>query len=89
MSIRTIDLDNKPIETPVERRLQVNSNYDKINSIGLVELGNKVQAMTDEEKRVVAANLPIDVMLDAIRKEFDRYSALEEKLNDMLKRFGK
>ena len=79
MGIRTIDLDNKP----------VNTNYDKINSIGLVELGNKVQAMTLEEKIVVAKNLPIEVMLDAIREEFDRYRVLEDKLSNIIERFSK
>lgn len=86
MSMRVIDLDNKP-EQSTERRPVVNTN--NINNVGNVELAKKIQAMTDEEKRVVARNLPVNVMLDAIQDEFLRYHELENKLDDMLKRFGK
>ena len=77
MSMRVIDLDNKP------------STSDNINNIGNAELAKKVQAMTIEEKMVVAKNLPVYILLEAIRDEFDRYNELETKLDEMLKRFGK
>ena len=85
MSIRTIDLDNKPVD---ERRINI-PNYDTLNNVGLVELGRKVQAMTDEEKLVVAKNLPIDIMLNVIGSEFKRYVELESNLNGILARFDK
>ena len=89
MAIRTIDLDNKPTENPTERRITTGPNFDNLNKVGLVELGKKVQAMTIEEKTVVAQNLPVDIMLGVIEREFERYQALEAKLADILKRFDK
>ena len=85
MSMRTIDLDNKP----EERRITTGPNFDNLTKVGLVELGKKVQAMTIEEKTVVAQNLPVDIMLGVIEREFERYQALEAKLADILKRFDK
>ena len=87
MSMRVIDLDNKPADYP--EKSERSQNYDHLNNIANVELGKKIQAMTLEEKIVVAKNLPIDIMLDVIREEFKRFNELEEKLDGILKRFGK
>lgn len=87
MSMRVIDLDRVTIDT--EKKLVVDANHSHLNNIGNLELGKKVKAMTLEEQIVVARNLPVDVMLGAILDEFKRFNALEEKLDDMLKRFGK
>jgi hypothetical protein len=85
MAINFVDLDKKA----EERKISVNPNYNHLNNIGNVELANRIQALTLEEKMVVAQNLPVDIMLGVIEREFERYQALEAKLSDILKRFDK
>lgn len=85
MAINFVDLDKKA----EERKISVNPNYNHLNNIGNAELANRIQALTLEEKIVVAKNIPINIMLDVIREEFERYEALESKLSDILKRFDK
>lgn len=62
---------------------------DNLNKVGLTELGKRIQAMTDEEKRVVVDNIPISMCLDRVGLEFDRLYSIEKGLVDMMKKFEK
>lgn len=62
---------------------------DNLNKVGLTELGKRIQAMTDEEKRVVVDNIPISMCLDRVGLEFDRLYSIEKSLVDMMKKFEK
>lgn len=62
---------------------------DNLNKVGLTELGKRIQAMTDEEKRVVVDNIPISMCLDRVGLEFDRLYSIEKGLVEMMKKFEK
>ena len=62
---------------------------DNLNKVGPTELGKRIQAMTDEEKRVVVDNIPISMCLDRVGLEFDRLYSIEKGLVDMMKKFEK
>ena len=62
---------------------------DNLNKVGLTELGKRIQAMTDEEKRVVVDNIPMSMCLDRVGLEFDRLYSIEKGLVDMMKKFEK
>ena len=80
-------MENKRINYAEE--VEKIATYDRINSVGLIELGKKIKAMTYEEKRVVAMNLPIDIMLEVIGKEVARYQELEAAVSGLVARFEK
>lgn len=62
---------------------------DNLNKVGLTELGKRIQAMTDEEKRVVVDNIPISMCLDRVGLEFNRLYSIEKGLVEMMKKFEK
>lgn len=57
---------------------------DNLNKAGLVELGKRVQAMTDDEKKVVSENIPIEFCFGRIRTEIENLKIADKTIWDRL-----
>lgn len=76
----------KPISRINYAEESENMTIDNLNKVGNVELGKRIKAMTVEEQCIVAENLPIDIMLDAIGKRMAKYEELENGILDIIAR---
>lgn len=61
---------------------------DNLNKAGLVELGKRVQAMTDDEKKVVSENIPIELCFERIKKEIKDIEIADKCLCDCLSQYN-
>lgn len=50
------------------------------------ELANRIQALDDEERRIVIDNLPIELCFERIQREFGEYRALVDSIIDVVRR---
>ena len=64
------------------------TTIDNLNKVGNVELGKRVQAMTAEEQRICAENIPVDILLDVIGAKFARYQEFELNVISLMDKFS-
>lgn len=50
------------------------------------ELANRIQALDDEEQRIVIDNLPIELCFERIQREFEENRALDDSIKNVVRR---